>query len=216
MPVKVQVPPNLRPHTDNKGVVELEGATVGAVLEALHAAYPATAGKVIDKGSLRRTLNVFLNNEDIRVLGGLAAPVKDGDDLAVIPTVSGGEDDEDDGEEEGDDVPEGAAIFPAIPAELGVSPLLLSSVHAMVFLGGSEAAIVNPEAAHEAIGQMAEYLQRLRGPELVRVQEDMATLEGYARRAKWPKGLVLALKGLLEDLGVGGDAPPDDGEDDEE
>ncbi len=214
MPVKVQVPPNLRPHTDNKGVVELEGATVGAVLEALHAQYPATAGKVIDKGSLRRTLNVFLNNEDIRTLGGLAAPVKDGDDIAVIPTVSGGEDEDED--EEGDEVPDGAAIFPEIPADLGVNPLLLSSVHAMVFLAGSERAIVNPEAADEAVQQMAAYLQRLTGPELRRVQEDMATLEGYARHAKWPKGLILALKGLLEDLGVGagaGAADDDEGGD---
>src|SRR5262245_19845896 len=130
MPVKVQVPPNLRPHTDNKGVVELEGATVGAVLEELHAKYPATAGKVIDKGSLRRTLNVFLNNEDIRTLGGLAAPVKDGDDIAVIPTVSGGSDEGEVGEGESDEVPDGSAIFPEIPADLGVNPLLLSSVHA--------------------------------------------------------------------------------------
>jgi MoaD family protein len=90
MPVKVQVPPNLRPHTDNQAAVELEGGTVGAVLQALHARYPATAGKILDKGTLRRTLNVILNNEDIRTVGGLNAAVKDGDEIAIIPTVSGG------------------------------------------------------------------------------------------------------------------------------
>lgn len=90
MPIKVQVPPTMRQHTENKGTLELEGATVGAVLEALQAKYPATAGKILDKGSLRRTLNVILNDEDIRTKGGLSAPVKDGDEIAVIPTVSGG------------------------------------------------------------------------------------------------------------------------------
>jgi hypothetical protein len=49
---------------------------------------------------------------------------------------------------------------------------------------------------------MASYLQRLRGPDLRRVQEDMATLEAYARHAKWPKLYVQSLKGFLADLGV--------------
>ncbi|MBY0228073.1 MAG: MoaD family protein, partial [Gemmataceae bacterium] len=129
MAIKVQVPPTMRQHTDNQGVVELEGATVGEVLAALSAKYPATAGKILDKGALRRTLNVILNDEDIRTKGGLNAPVKDGDTLAVIPHVSGGEDEE---EEPGEEVPDGAAVFPEIPDDLGVNPLLLASLHATI------------------------------------------------------------------------------------
>jgi MoaD family protein len=205
MPVKVQVPPNLRQHTEGQSVVEVEGSTIATVLEALQARYPGAAGKLIEKGSLRRTLNVFLNNEDIRILGGLSAPVRDGDEVAVIPTVSGGalEDEEEGEEDEEGIIPEGAAVFPEIPAELGVSPLLLTSVHAMVFLAGSERQIVHPDAAEEVIQQMASYMQRLEGPDLRRVREDMAALEGYARKMKWPKGLILALRSLLTDLGVG-------------
>jgi hypothetical protein len=105
--------------------------------------------------------------------------------------------------EEAGEVPEGAALFPEVPAELGVSPLLLAALHATVFLAGSDEEIVNPAAADEAVGQIAAYLRRLQGDELRRVREDMHALTSYARQAKWPKPLVLAVKGFLSDLGVG-------------
>jgi hypothetical protein len=104
-------------------------------------------------------------------------------------------------DEEGD-VPEGAAVFPAIPPELGVNPLLLAAVHAVVFLAGSDEGIVHPEAGDEAVQQMAEYLQRLEGADLRRVQEDMACLTAFARQQKWPRGLVQSLKSFLADIGV--------------
>jgi hypothetical protein len=99
-------------------------------------------------------------------------------------------------------VPEGAAIFPSIPAELNVNPLLLATIHSMVFLAGSEEHIVQPEAGDEAVQQIAEYLQRLEGADLRRVQEDMACLTAYARQQRWPRGLVQSLKSFLSDLGV--------------
>lgn len=108
----------------------------------------------------------------------------------------------DEGEEEGDEVPAGVAVFPEIPVDLGVNPLLLAALHATVFLAGSEKEIVHPAAADEAVEQIAAYLQRLEGPDLRRMKDDMATLEAYARHAKWPKGLVLSLKGFLSDLGI--------------
>lgn len=105
----------------------------------------------------------------------------------------------------GDDeheVPEGAAVFPFIPEELGVNPLLLGVLHATVFLAGSAENIVQPDAADEAVQYLAAYLQRLKGDSLRRVQEDLATLVGYAKQEKWPRELVHSLKTLLSDYGI--------------
>jgi hypothetical protein len=107
--------------------------------------------------------------------------------------------------DEADEVPDGAAVFPEIPPELGVHPLLLSVLHAYVFLDGSDAAVVNPEASSEAMEYVALYLQRLQGSELLRIREDMDTLVGYAKEQKWPKQYVAFLKSFLSDNGVGGD-----------
>lgn len=100
------------------------------------------------------------------------------------------------------DVPEGAAVFPVIPAELGVHPLLLAVLHAVVFLEGSEAPVVQAEAAQEQLEMIAECLQRLDGDDRRRAREDMATLLGYAKHEKWPKGFQQFLKNFLDDYGV--------------
>src|SRR5262245_2948456 len=106
--------------------------------------------------------------------------------------------------DEADEVPDGAAVFPEIPPELGVHPLLLAVLHVYVFLDGSDAAIVNPEASSEAMEYVATYLQRLSGPELQRTKEDLDTLVGYAKEQKWPKQYLAFLKSFLSDMGVGG------------
>jgi hypothetical protein len=102
-----------------------------------------------------------------------------------------------------DEVPDGAAVFPEIPAELGVQPLLLAVLHAYVFLDGSDATVVNPEASSEAMEYVALYLQRLSGPDLRRAREDLDTLVGYAKEQKWPRQYVAFLKSFLSDNGVG-------------
>jgi hypothetical protein len=107
--------------------------------------------------------------------------------------------------DEADEVPDGAAVFPEIPAELGVHPLLLAVLHAYVFLDGSDASVVNPEASSEAMEYLALYLQRLGGAELERTREDLDTLVGYAKEQKWPKQYVAFLKSFLSDNGVGGE-----------
>ncbi len=109
-------------------------------------------------------------------------------------------------EDDGAEVPDGAAIFPEVPEELGVSPLLLAVIHAVVFLAGSEEAIVNGAAADEAVGYLAGYLGRLEGEQLRRVREDMACLVGYAKQQKWSKQSVQTLKSFLSDFGVGEEA----------
>jgi hypothetical protein len=100
------------------------------------------------------------------------------------------------------EVPEGVAVFPTIPAELGVHPLLLATIHAVVLLAGSDESVVEGAVADEAVEQMAEYLQRLDGADLRRVQEDMACLTAFARQQRWPRGLIQSLKSFLSDLGV--------------
>ena len=101
------------------------------------------------------------------------------------------------------EVPEGAAVFPLIPAELGVHPLLLAVLHATVFLSGSDDDVVHPAAAEEAVQYLADYLQRLDGADLRRVREDLTCLTAFARQEKWPKQLVQYLKNFLSDYGVG-------------
>jgi MoaD family protein len=90
MAIKVQIPSPLRQHTEGKTVVDATGASVGAVLENLGAVYPALTGRLFDNGQIRRFVNIYVNNEDIRYLDNLATPVKDGDELAIIPAVAGG------------------------------------------------------------------------------------------------------------------------------
>ncbi|HET6576022.1 MAG TPA: hypothetical protein VFG68_20645 [Fimbriiglobus sp.] len=101
-----------------------------------------------------------------------------------------------------DDAPEGAAVFPLIPAELGVHPLLLAVLHAYVFLEGSNDDVVDPDSAVEAMEYLATYIQRLDGAELRRVQEDLHALVGFAKHEKWPKQQVRFLQDFLKENGV--------------
>ncbi len=103
-----------------------------------------------------------------------------------------------------DETPDGAAVFPLIPPELGIHPLLLAVLHAFVFLEGSEAAVLNAAVAEEAMNYIVEYLQRLEGDQLRRVREDMAALAGFAKSEKWPKQQVRFLQDFLKDNGITG------------
>ncbi len=105
-----------------------------------------------------------------------------------------------------DEAPEGAAVFPLIPAELGADPLLLAVLHSAVFLSGSDENVVHPAAAEEALEYVAGYLQRLDGDRLRRVREDMTCLGAFGRSEKWPKQLTQFLKTFLTDFGVGEEA----------
>jgi len=100
------------------------------------------------------------------------------------------------------EVPDGAAVFPLIPAELGVNPLLLAVLHATVFLAGSDDEVVDPAAAEEALQYLAGYLQRLDGALLRQVREDMVCLTAFSKQEKWPKQLVRLLQDFLKDYGI--------------
>ena len=101
------------------------------------------------------------------------------------------------------EVPDGAAVFPVIPEELGVDPLLLAVLHATVFLDGSEKDIVNPAAARETMEYLIDYLRRLKGPRLLQAREDFACLAAFAREQEWPKMQVRFLKEFLENYAIG-------------
>ena len=86
-----KIPPVLRPSTAGEKEVEVAGDSVGAALNALAEAHPATKGQLFgDDGSLNRYVNVYLNDEDVRVLDGLDTEVKDTDTLVILPAMAGG------------------------------------------------------------------------------------------------------------------------------
>lgn len=89
MPV-VRIPTPLRPHAGGLDRAEVTGATVGEVLTQLGETYPALRERLFDGDELRRFVNVYVNNEDIRYLDELATPVAATDEVSIIPAVAGG------------------------------------------------------------------------------------------------------------------------------
>ena len=90
MAIRVQIPTPMRQHTGGKGEAEASGATVQAVLDDLGRQFPGLTERLFDKGQLKRFVNIYLNDEDIRFLDNLNTATKDGDNLAIIPAVAGG------------------------------------------------------------------------------------------------------------------------------
>jgi sulfur-carrier protein len=87
----VRIPPVLRPQTGGQPEVEASGANVGEVLRALTAAHPDTESQLFGPdGDLNRYVNVYLNDEDVRVLDGLDTAVSDGDTVVILPAMAGG------------------------------------------------------------------------------------------------------------------------------
>lgn len=105
---------------------------------------------------------------------------------------------------ESEEVPPGAAVFPFIPEELGVHPLLLAVLHTVVFLDGSAEEVVHPGAADEVSEYLVTYLHRIKEPELQRIREDLQCLLAFARQEKWPPEGIEFLQDFIEDYGVGG------------
>ena len=90
MPVEVRVPTLLRPYTAGEKVVTAEGSSLEAVVSDLDARYPGIAERLVDESGLRRFVNVYLNDEDVRFLDGLKTPVADADSITILPAVAGG------------------------------------------------------------------------------------------------------------------------------
>jgi len=90
MPITIHIPTPMQQHADGQASVQVVGSTVQAALTALGEKYPGLKQRIFENGQVRRFVNIYLNNEDIRYLDNLATPVKDGDELAIIPAVAGG------------------------------------------------------------------------------------------------------------------------------
>ncbi|MBI1322697.1 MoaD family protein [bacterium] len=86
----VRIPTPLRPHAGGNDSAQAEGSTVGEVLNALTSAYPDLRSRLFDGEDLRRFVNVYVNNEDIRFLEDLDTPVAAADEVSIIPAVAGG------------------------------------------------------------------------------------------------------------------------------
>ena len=91
MPKKVRIPTPLRKLTNNEELVEVNAATIGEMITELQAKFPGIAERLVDdKGEVRRFVNVYLNEEDIRFLKNRETPIKDGDEISIIPAIAGG------------------------------------------------------------------------------------------------------------------------------
>ncbi len=90
MPAIVRIPTPLRAHTDGKDVVDMEGATIKDVLDNLDKHHPGIKEKLVDDKGVRRFVNIFVGDEDIRFMDGIDTAVKDGDEISIIPAIAGG------------------------------------------------------------------------------------------------------------------------------
>ena len=91
MAITVHVPTPLRTYTKGMGEVAVEGKTVGEVIDALERAHPGLKEKMCDAtGKVRRFINIYANNEDVRFLQGVATELKDGDQISIVPAIAGG------------------------------------------------------------------------------------------------------------------------------
>ncbi len=91
MAVQVRIPSVLRRQTNGEELVLLEGTTIGEVLEGLETRYEGLKGKLRGpQGEIRRFVNIYVNDSDVRLLDGPTTPVSDGDEVTIIPAVAGG------------------------------------------------------------------------------------------------------------------------------
>ena len=90
MAVEVRIPTILRTYTGGAKAVAGEGSTLSEVIESLESNHPGIKDRLIEGGDLRRFVNVYVNDEDVRFTGGLETELSDGDQVVVLPAVAGG------------------------------------------------------------------------------------------------------------------------------
>ena len=91
MAATVRIPTPLRKLTNEQESVEVESATIGAAVEELEGKFPGIKERLVDEeGEIRRFVNVYVNEEDIRFLENQDTPLKEGDDVSIIPAIAGG------------------------------------------------------------------------------------------------------------------------------
>ena len=91
MPVKVRIPTPLMKLTNNQAEISAEGATIADILNNLESQFAGIKERICEEdGTPRRFINIYLNEEDIRFLEGEKTPIKDGDEISIIPAIAGG------------------------------------------------------------------------------------------------------------------------------
>ncbi|MFN3133995.1 MAG: ubiquitin-like small modifier protein 1 [Candidatus Kryptonium sp.] len=91
MPVKITIPTPLRPYTENRDTIEVEGQTIRELLEDMTERYPQLKRHLFSEdGKLRSFVNIYVNDEDIRYLDGENTKVKEGDVISIVPAIAGG------------------------------------------------------------------------------------------------------------------------------
>lgn len=90
MAIEVRIPTILRTYTGGEKAVSAEGDTLAGLIDDLEGNHPGIAGRLLEDGDLRRFVNVYINDEDVRFIGGLEAGLTDGDQVVVLPAVAGG------------------------------------------------------------------------------------------------------------------------------
>ena len=90
MAVEVRIPTILRQYTDGEKAVDGSGGTLDELFADLDSRHPGLRERLVEEGQLRRFVNVYLNDEDVRFLGGLSTALADGDDVTILPAVAGG------------------------------------------------------------------------------------------------------------------------------
>ena len=91
MAIEVRIPTILRTYTGGEKAVTGEGASLTALIDDLETNHPGIKDRLIENGDLRRFVNVYINDEDVRFIGGLEAELSDGDQVVVLPAVAGGQ-----------------------------------------------------------------------------------------------------------------------------
>jgi MoaD family protein len=91
MAIEVRIPTILRTYTDGSKAVEGKGDTLSGLLDDLDGRHPGLRARLVtEDGALHRFVNVYVNDEDVRFLGGLETPLSDGDSVTILPAVAGG------------------------------------------------------------------------------------------------------------------------------
>ena len=91
MSIVVRIPTPLRRLTDGQDKVDVDGDSLGGVIDAMNEQYPGIRERICDdQGQLRNFVNVYINGEDVRFLQGLETSTTDGDEVSVVPAVAGG------------------------------------------------------------------------------------------------------------------------------
>ncbi|GAA1502338.1 MoaD/ThiS family protein [Nocardioides humi] len=90
MAIEVRIPTILRTYTGGEKAVTADGATLSALIDSLEAGHPGIKDRLIEGGDLRRFVNIYINDEDVRFIGSLEAELSDGDQVVILPAVAGG------------------------------------------------------------------------------------------------------------------------------